>query len=123
MDSGAVRQNAGTREGIEHYNAGSCTSVYQHRRPIVEEHEGRILSFVRSIFQEKGMAEEVLYAYGYLTAPEVRFLEAAAERLIPTDELGPGGKEAGVACYIDRQLASVWGTHGRNYRSGPWLEG
>ena len=70
------------------------------------------------------MAEsEVLHAYGYLTGPEVRFLEAAAERLIPTDELGPGGKEAGVACYIDGQLRSAWGTHGRNYRSGPWPEG
>ena len=66
---------------------------------------------------------EVLHAYSYLTPVEVRFLEAAAERLIPTDELGPGGKDAGIACYIDRQLASVWGTHGRNYRSGPWREG
>jgi gluconate 2-dehydrogenase gamma chain len=70
------------------------------------------------------MAESgALHAYGYLTQPEVRFLDAAAERLIPTDELGPGGKDAGVSCYIDRQLCSVWGTHGRNYRSGPWLEG
>ncbi len=59
----------------------------------------------------------------FLTAPEVRFLEAAAERLIPTDELGPGGRDAGVAVYIDRQLSSVWGVHGRNYRSGPWPEG
>ncbi len=70
------------------------------------------------------MAEsEFLHAYGYLTQPEIRFLDAAVERLIPTDELGPGGKEAGVTCYIDRQLSSAWGTHGRNYRSGPWLEG
>jgi gluconate 2-dehydrogenase gamma chain len=63
------------------------------------------------------------HAYGYLTPPEVRFLDAAVERLIPTDELGPGAKDAGVTCYIDRQLCSAWGTHGRNYRSGPWLEG
>ena len=70
------------------------------------------------------MAESaVLHAYGFLTQPEVRFLDAAVERLIPTDELGPGGKEAGVTCFIDRQLSSTWGTHGRNYRSGPWLEG
>lgn len=70
------------------------------------------------------MAESrVPHAYGYLTGPEVRFLEAAADRLIPADELGPGGKDAGVAVYIDRALCSVWGTHGRNYRSGPWLEG
>ena len=70
------------------------------------------------------MAEsELLNAYGYLTQPEVRFLDAAVERLIPTDELGPGGKDAGVTCFIDQQLRSSWGTHGRNYRSGPWLDG
>lgn len=70
------------------------------------------------------MAESaVTHAYGYLTQPEIRFLDAALERLIPADELGPGAKEADVAYYIDRQLCSVWGTHGRNYRSGPWLEG
>ena len=70
------------------------------------------------------MAEsELLNAYGYLTPLEIRFLDAAVERLIPTDELGPGGKEAGVSCFIDQQLRSSWGTHGRMYRSGPWLEG
>jgi gluconate 2-dehydrogenase gamma chain len=62
-------------------------------------------------------------AYNFLTPPEIAFLDAAAERLIPTDELGPGGRDAGVTVYIDRQLFSAWGTHGRNYRSGPWLEG
>jgi gluconate 2-dehydrogenase gamma chain len=70
------------------------------------------------------MAEStILNAYGYLTQPEIRFLDAAVERLIPTDELGPGGRDAGVTVYIDRQLFSAWGTHGRNYRSGPWLDG
>lgn len=70
------------------------------------------------------MAEsELLNTYGYLTQPEISFLDAAVERLIPTDELGPGGREAGVTCYIDHQLCSSWGTHGRHYRSGPWLEG
>ena len=66
---------------------------------------------------------ELLPTYGYLTEPEIRFLDAAVERLIPTDELGPGGKDAGVTCYIDHQLCSSWGTHGRMYRAGPWLEG
>lgn len=62
-------------------------------------------------------------AYFYLTQSEVRFLDAAVARLIPANELGPGAKEADVTCFIDRQLASSWGTHGRNYRMGPWLEG
>jgi len=66
---------------------------------------------------------QVPHAYGYLTGPEVRFLDAVVDRLIPADALGPGGKEAGVTVYIDRALCSVWGTHGRNYRSGPWLDG
>ena len=63
------------------------------------------------------------HAYAYLTQPEVRFLDAAADRLIPPDDLGPGGRDARVSVYIDRQLSGVWGVHGRNYRSGPWLEG
>ena len=67
--------------------------------------------------------ESVQYAYGYLTQPEIRFIDAAADRLIPADELGPGGREAGCTCFIDRQLCSAWGMHGRMYRSGPWLEG
>src|SRR5436853_1177655 len=66
---------------------------------------------------------EFLGAYAFLSPLEVRFLDAAVERLIPTDELGPGGKDAGITCFIDQQLRSSWGTHGRMYRSGPWLEG
>jgi gluconate 2-dehydrogenase gamma chain len=62
-------------------------------------------------------------AYGYLLEPEVRLLDAAVARLIPADDLGPGAKEAGVTYYIDQQLVSAWGTHGRNYRMGPWAEG
>jgi gluconate 2-dehydrogenase gamma chain len=61
--------------------------------------------------------------FSYLTQPEIRFLDAVVDRLIPTDGLGPGAKEAGVTYFIDQQLASVWGSHGRNYRGGPWLEG
>ena len=70
------------------------------------------------------MSENPIAAsYLYLLEPEIRFLEAAVEHLIPTDELGPGARDAGVVVYIDRQLAGSWGTHGRMYRGGPWLEG
>jgi gluconate 2-dehydrogenase gamma chain len=62
-------------------------------------------------------------SYLYLLGPEIHFLEAAVELLIPTDELGPGARDAGVVVYIDRQLAGTWGVHGRQYRSGPWMEG
>lgn len=59
-------------------------------------------------------------AYTYLTAPEAAFVEAAVERLIPTDELGPGGREAGVAFYIDQQLSGQFGYAAKMYRQGPW---
>jgi gluconate 2-dehydrogenase gamma chain len=59
-------------------------------------------------------------AYTYLTEPESAFVEAAVERLIPTDELGPGGREAGVAFYIDQQLSGQFGYAAKMYRSGPW---
>ena len=62
-------------------------------------------------------------AYRYLMEVEARFLDAAVSRLIPADELGPGALEAGATYFIDQQLAGSWGTHGRNYRMGPWQEG
>ncbi len=69
------------------------------------------------------MHDAQAHAYRYLLRPEVRFLEAAVELLIPTDELGPGARDAGVVPFIDGQLASGWGQHGRQYRQGPWIEG
>lgn len=39
--------------------------------------------------------------YVFLDQAEVAFVEAASERLIPADDLGPGAKECGVALFID----------------------
>jgi gluconate 2-dehydrogenase gamma chain len=54
---------------------------------------------------------------------EMRFIEAASERLIPADDNGPGALAAGVPAYIDRQLGGAWGAGERLYRSGPWRPG
>jgi len=61
--------------------------------------------------------------YTFLNAQEASFIEAAVARLIPADETGPGALEAGVANYIDKQLAGAWGAGERLYRSGPWSAG
>jgi gluconate 2-dehydrogenase gamma chain len=51
-------------------------------------------------------------------------VEAAAARLIPTDEHGPGATEAGVVFFIDRQLAKGnMGFRGKTYQPGPFLPG
>jgi len=42
---------------------------------------------------------------GALTTPQMKTLEAFVDRLIPTDELGPGAVAAGAQNYIDIQLA------------------
>src|SRR3954462_14816007 len=67
--------------------------------------------------------QQVAHAWGYLTPPEVRFLDAAVARLIPADELGPGAREARVTVFIDRQLCTPYGVFARAYRMGPWHEG
>jgi len=58
-----------------------------------------------------------------LTATEHAFVVAAADTLIPADELTPSGSECGVATFIDRQLASAWGGGAKMYRSGPFRKG
>src|SRR6185503_2514526 len=62
----------------------------------------------------------VSHAYTFLTAPEAAFIEAAVDRLIPADDLTPGGTDCGVAIFIDRQLAGAWGSGDRTYMQGPW---
>jgi gluconate 2-dehydrogenase gamma chain len=65
--------------------------------------------------------EEPLYLF--FNAEEADFIEAACERLIPGDEVGPGALQAGVPNYLDKQLGGAWGSGERLYRSGPWRQG
>lgn len=60
---------------------------------------------------------------GFLTDAERATVAAMVERLIPSDERGPGAREAGVARFIDLQLAGPWGAGERLYRAGPWHAG
>ena len=59
----------------------------------------------------------------YLTLEQYAVVEAAAERIFPEDELGPGAKSLGVAMYIDHQLASPWGLSAKEYMTGPFKVG
>lgn len=57
------------------------------------------------------------------TPEEARTVEAIVDRIIPSDDLSIGGKEAGCASFIDRQLAGSYGTSDRLYTQGPFLPG
>jgi len=53
-----------------------------------------------------------------LTAAEADVLEAVCARLIPTDEHGPGAREARAAHYIDRALAGFLAPSRQTYAAG-----
>ncbi len=50
-------------------------------------------------------------------------MEALVERLIPPDPQTPGGKGAGCAVFIDRQLAGGYGHNEGLYAQGPFEKG
>lgn len=59
----------------------------------------------------------------YFTAQEAATVEAFVDRLIPADNLSPGGKDCGCAVYIDRQLAGPYGRADGHYMTGPFRQG
>jgi len=58
----------------------------------------------------------------FLTNAEASVVQAACERIFPSDESGPGAKEAGVVIYIDRQLAGPYGRDKYRYAKAPFVE-
>ena len=59
----------------------------------------------------------------FFTAEEAEAVEALADRLIPPDPQTPGGKDAGCAVYIDRQLAGPYGQSEGLYKGRPFEKG
>jgi gluconate 2-dehydrogenase gamma chain len=53
-----------------------------------------------------------------LAAPEFDALDAMVARLIPSDDLGPGAKEAGASIYIDRALGGALASSRQAYAAG-----
>ena len=62
-------------------------------------------------------------SYIFFNGVEAAWVEAAVNRVVPADDLGPGGLELGVAVFIDRQLAGAYGQGVRMYLQGPWPAG
>ena len=57
----------------------------------------------------------------FFTAEEAAVVGAIADRIIPADELGPGGKDAGCAVFIDRQLVGPYGSSEWLYMEPPFV--
>lgn len=67
-------------------------------------------------------AQPVRIPLRFFTEPEALIVAAAASRIFPSDEAGPGAQEAGVVVYIDRQLAGPWGRDRYRYTQPPFAE-
>ena len=59
----------------------------------------------------------------FFTPEEGAAVEALVDRLIPADPDTPGGKDAGCAVFIDRQLAGPYGSSAALYMRPPFREG
>lgn len=59
----------------------------------------------------------------FFTTDEAGAVEALADRIIPPDSNTPGGKEAGCAVYIDRQLIGPFGDSAGLYTRPPFIKG
>ncbi len=59
----------------------------------------------------------------FFTEAERRSIDALTARLIPSDDVGPGAREAGVVDFIDDQLAGPFGRGERWYMQGPFADG
>ena len=59
----------------------------------------------------------------FFTAQEAAAVEALVDRIIPPDPKTPGGKDAGCAVYIDRQLAGPYGRQDGLYERPPFMKG
>lgn len=67
--------------------------------------------------------QPMLSGWYFFKPDEARALEAIVDRLIPADDLSVGGKDAGCAAFIDRQMAGSYGDSSRLYTKGPFLHG
>ena len=63
------------------------------------------------------------HAWKFFTASEAAVVEAICDRFIPPDPQTPGGKDAGCAVFIDRQLSGPYGKHAGLYDAPPFEKG
>jgi gluconate 2-dehydrogenase gamma chain len=88
---------------------------------------GRARTITQELPWEPGMATPPVPVrpgpWRFFTADEAALVEAVVDRLIPFDDRGPGGKDAGCAVFIDRQLAGPYGRGDGLYLKPPFMRG
>lgn len=88
---------------------GQVTTLNQQ----AQQYQGQIQDLDLKLSMEMGFL-----ALGF---DEQVLVESIAETIIPTDDNGPGAKEAGVIYFIDRQLSGDYGKNSNMYMRGPFV--
>jgi gluconate 2-dehydrogenase gamma chain len=82
-----------------------------------------VYSLDREVFRLSARANKsIRIPLRFFSQAEALLVAAAASRIFPSDEAGPGAREAGVTVYIDQQLAGPWGRDRHRYTQGPFEE-
>jgi hypothetical protein len=116
--AGAV--GAGIASAIEIPFLGNA---YINDNATISKQESQIQQLQNQVNQIPKLQTQVLdtEAIKTLSQTEAVELEALIETIIPTDDNGPGGKEAGVLNFIDTVLTGDYGNNSRMYMKGPFI--
>jgi gluconate 2-dehydrogenase gamma chain len=95
--------------------------------PTAKENEETISSLQQQLTSAQQQTSQLKTTLGTmqgfltLNSDEQSLVEAIVETIIPSDQNGPGAKEAGVVYFIDRQLAGDYGKSGNMFMQGPFV--
>jgi len=78
---------------------------------------------LRLVSKETAKDKTVRIPLKFFSEEEAFDVGAAAARIFPSDDSGPGAQEAGVVIYIDHQLAGPYGRDRHRYIQPPFDEG
>src|SRR5215467_5911846 len=69
-----------------------------------------------------GQQKSIRVPLRFFTETEALIVAVAASRIFPSDDSGPGAREAGVTIFIDRQLAGPYGRDRYRFTQPPFEE-
>jgi gluconate 2-dehydrogenase gamma chain len=71
---------------------------------------------------DQGVSAAAVYAPVFFNTAEWAFIQAACDRLIPADDIGPSAAQAGVPEFIDRHMQTPYAAGDIWYMQGPFVE-
>jgi Gluconate 2-dehydrogenase subunit 3 len=82
-----------------------------------------VYSLDRKVFRLSAQTNQsIRVPLRFFSQAEALIVASVTACIFPSDGAGPGAREAGVAVYIDRQLAGPWGRDRHRYTQGPFEE-